>query len=131
MLEKDHRLRPTAAEVDEALAELPVERARARPAGLRSPAWSAARRSWTNCSRRSGRPRRAAGLFLCVTGEPGIGKTTLVEDFLAELAAAGRTCTVARGRCSERLAGAEAYLPFLEALESLLRGARRRGGRPA
>ena len=63
------------------------------------------------------------GLFLCVTGEPGIGKTTLVEDFLAELAAAGRTCTVARGRCSERLAGAEAYLPFLEALESLLHGA--------
>ena len=63
------------------------------------------------------------GLFLCVTGEPGIGKTTLVEDFLAELAAAGRACTVARGRCSERLAGAEAYLPFLEALESLLHGA--------
>ena len=62
------------------------------------------------------------GLFLCVTGEPGIGKTTLVEDFLAELAAAGRTCTVACGRCSERLAGAEAYLPFLEALESLLHG---------
>ena len=26
------------------------------------------------------------GLLLCVTGEPGIGKTTLVEDFLAELA---------------------------------------------
>ena len=57
-----------------------------------------------------------------MTGEPGIGKTTLVEDFLAELAATGRTCTVARGRCSERLAGAEAYLPFLEALESLLHG---------
>ena len=30
------------------------------------------------------------GLFLCVTGEPGIGKTTLVEDFLSELAATGR-----------------------------------------
>jgi hypothetical protein len=27
------------------------------------------------------------GLLLCVTGEPGLGKTTLVEDFLAELAA--------------------------------------------
>lgn len=62
------------------------------------------------------------GQFLCVTGEPGIGKTTLVEDFLGGLATAGRACTVARGRCSERLAGAEAYLPFLEALESLLRG---------
>src|SRR5262249_3944929 len=62
------------------------------------------------------------GLFLCVSGEPGIGKTTLVEDFLAEQRATGQTCSIARGRCSERLAGAEAYLPFLEALDSLLRG---------
>ena len=61
-------------------------------------------------------------LFLCVTGEPGIGKTTLIEDFLGELASAGRRCTLARGRCSERLAGTEAYLPFLEAMESLLQG---------
>ena len=38
------------------------------------------------------------GLFLCVTGEPGIGKTTLVEDFHSELAAAGRVCALARGR---------------------------------
>ena len=60
------------------------------------------------------------GLLLCVTGEPGLGKTTLVEDFLDELAAGGRLCSVGRGRCSERLAGAEAYLPFLEALDSLL-----------
>ena len=62
------------------------------------------------------------GLFLCVTGEPGIGKTTLVEDFLSELAATGRPFALARGRCSERLAGTDAYLPFLEALENLLHG---------
>jgi hypothetical protein len=58
--------------------------------------------------------------LLCVGGEPGIGKTTLVEDFLAELAT-GHHCTIARGRCSERLAGTEAYLPLLEALDSVLR----------
>jgi tetratricopeptide (TPR) repeat protein len=63
-------------------------------------------------------------LFLCVTGEPGIGKTTLIEDFLSQLTATGRPCAVARGRCSERLAGTEAYLPFLEAMESLLQGER-------
>ena len=61
-------------------------------------------------------------MLLCVTGEPGLGKTTLVESFLEELAASGRTWSLARGRCSERLAGAEAYLPFLEALDSLLQG---------
>src|SRR5262249_56854038 len=49
------------------------------------------------------------GLLVCVTGEPGLGKTTLVEDFLAELAAGDRPCGVARGRCSERPAGTEAY----------------------
>jgi len=59
------------------------------------------------------------GSLLCVAGEPGIGKTALVEDFLAELAAAGQ-CTMARSHCSERLAGTEAYLPLLEILESLL-----------
>jgi predicted ATPase len=62
------------------------------------------------------------GRFLCVTGEPGIGKTTLVEDFLGKLSASGRPAALARGRCSERLAGTEAYLPIFEALESLLHG---------
>ena len=66
------------------------------------------------------------GQLLCVAGEPGIGKTTLVEDFLAELAAEDQG-TIARGRCSERLAGTEAYLPLLEALDSLLQG----GSNPA
>jgi tetratricopeptide (TPR) repeat protein len=57
------------------------------------------------------------GRIVAVSGEPGIGKSTLVEDFLAEIAT---PAWVARGRCSERLAGAEAHLPFLEALDSLL-----------
>lgn len=61
------------------------------------------------------------GLLACVAGEPGIGKTTLVQDFLSSLQASGRSFGLAIGRCSQRLAGEEAYLPFLEALESLLR----------
>ncbi len=43
-------------------------------------------------------------------------------DFLTGLTARGEACTIARGRCSERLARSEAYLPILEALESLLHG---------
>ena len=62
----------------------------------------------------SGRSR-----MICISGEPGIGKTTLVEDFLSELSR-GDSHLIARGRCSERLAGAEAYLPILDALENLL-----------
>ncbi len=61
------------------------------------------------------------GVLACVAGEPGIGKTTLVQDFLSSLQASGKSFHLAIGRCSQRLAGEEAYLPFLEALESLLR----------
>ncbi len=50
-----------------------------------------------------------------VTGEPGIGKTTLVETFLAETKGA----EVAWGQCVEQYGTGEAYLPILEALERL------------
>lgn len=62
------------------------------------------------------------GLLVCVSGEPGIGKTTLVQDFLSDLQDLGKSFGLAIGRCSQRLAGEEAYLPFLEALDSMLRG---------
>ncbi|MGH9939729.1 MAG: serine/threonine-protein kinase PknK, partial [Blastocatellia bacterium] len=58
------------------------------------------------------------GQLVCVTGEPGIGKTTVVEEFLNQTPGG---CVVARGRCSERLEGTGAYLPLLEALEGLIR----------
>jgi tetratricopeptide (TPR) repeat protein len=60
------------------------------------------------------------GRLVAVAGEPGLGKTALVEDFLTSVSGPA-LARVARGRCSERLAGSEAYLPFLEALDTLLR----------
>jgi DNA-binding winged helix-turn-helix (wHTH) protein/tetratricopeptide (TPR) repeat protein len=54
-----------------------------------------------------------------VTGEPGIGKTTLVEAFLEQASAAG--LGVARGQCLEQFGAGEAYLPVLEALGRLCR----------
>jgi serine/threonine protein kinase/predicted ATPase len=126
MLAKDSRLRPTAVEVAAALEECRLVsdnlhsaisnmQSHRRPTVGREQEWAALRAGFEEAS--AGR-----GLLLCVTGEPGLGKTTLVEDFLEELAAGGRSWSLARGRCSERLAGAEAYLPFLEALDTLLQG---------
>lgn len=54
-----------------------------------------------------------------VTGEAGIGKTTLVDAF-HEHAAANNNVLVARGQCIEGFGGLEAYYPVLEALSSLL-----------
>ncbi len=122
MLQKDPRLRPTAAEISAALASSPstpaprissLKRRPATPGRLKERAelWKAYREV------QSGR-----GFLTCLAGEPGIGKTTVAETFLEELRTSGNTCFVARGRCSERLAGSEAYLPLLEALDSLLQG---------
>ena len=68
---------------------------------------------------------RGTGTLVGVAGEPGIGKTSLVEEVLRDIASDPTAWFVARGRCSERLAGSEAYLPFLEAFDSMLRGAGR------
>ena len=52
-----------------------------------------------------------------LAGEPGIGKTTLIEHFLASLG--GIAC--ARGHCVEHYGAGEPYLPVLEALADLCR----------
>ena len=53
-----------------------------------------------------------------VTGEPGIGKTALVEAFLAEIGDGPRP-RIGRGQCVEQYGAGEAYLPVLEALGRL------------
>ncbi|MBI3304256.1 MAG: AAA family ATPase [Deltaproteobacteria bacterium] len=55
-----------------------------------------------------------------VTGEPGIGKTRLVDAFVAQVAASG-TVWIGRGQCIEQYGAGEAYLPVLEALGRLCR----------
>ena len=59
------------------------------------------------------------GGVLCLGGGTGTGKTALAEELLYEARAQG-AARVARGRCSEHVAGAEAYHPIWEALEGLL-----------
>src|SRR6185295_18186063 len=53
-----------------------------------------------------------------VTGEPGIGKTALVEAFLAD-AGEANALRIGHGQCVEQYGAGEAYLPVLEALGRL------------
>lgn len=55
-----------------------------------------------------------------VSGEPGIGKTTLVQAFLSHVATTDGL-RVAQGQCLEHFGVGEAYLPILEALGRLCR----------
>jgi hypothetical protein len=50
-----------------------------------------------------------------VSGEPGIGKTTLVRVFLDSLARDG-AARIGRGQCIEQYGSGEPYMPVLEAL---------------
>ncbi|MCI0380815.1 MAG: protein kinase [Gemmataceae bacterium] len=119
MLHKDARLRPTALEVEatlEAIADATpraVSSAAPRAIVHRDLELAALRRAFE-------RAEAGDGTLFCLAGEPGIGKTTLVEDFLAELK--NRPCLIARGHCSERLGDTEAYLPVVDALEDLSYG---------
>jgi DNA-binding winged helix-turn-helix (wHTH) protein len=60
-----------------------------------------------------------------ITGDPGIGKTTLVDAFLAKFAVP--RAQIASGSCVEHTGPVEAYLPVLTALGALCRGAEDRG----
>jgi predicted ATPase/DNA-binding winged helix-turn-helix (wHTH) protein len=55
-----------------------------------------------------------------VTGEAGIGKTTLIDTF-ARSVAADRSIRIGRGQCLEQYGTGEAYLPVLEAIGRLCR----------
>jgi predicted ATPase len=55
-----------------------------------------------------------------VTGEAGIGKTTVLAALVAHLAGE-ESLWVGRGQCIEQYGAGEAYLPVLEALGRLSR----------
>jgi len=57
-----------------------------------------------------------------ITGEAGIGKTSIVDAF-QQSSALGATVRIARGQCVEGFGGKEAYYPVLEAIGFLLRDA--------
>ena len=86
-------------------------------------------------SRLVGRERELGALRAClrmalkgqrqivfITGEPGIGKTGLVDEFQRLAAAEAPSLRIARGQCVEGYGGAEAYYPMLEAVGQLCHG---------
>src|SRR6202453_1418709 len=57
-----------------------------------------------------------------ITGEPGIGKTALAEEFQRQVAVGERSIRIAHGQCVEGYGSKEAYGPMLDALGRLCRG---------
>src|SRR5262249_59397125 len=62
--------------------------------------------------------QRQVGMLV---GEPGIGKTALVETFVAQVRAT-EDVWIGHGQCVDQYGAGEAYLPVLEALGRLGRG---------
>jgi predicted ATPase len=122
MLHKQPECRPSARDVERRLAATPGSAdgtLAVVPAAGRTTVGREQERG--QLLRAYGRAKQGKSLIVAVAGEPGIGKTSLIDDFLSDLARTGERPIVARGRCSESLAGSEAYLPVLEGLDSLLR----------
>ena len=129
MLQKDPRLRPGAGEVmyrlnvahdSSVAAALASVTAAPRPISV-NPNMVGREAEIADLLHEFERAKRNKARIVVVSGEAGIGKTTLVETFLQHLEAGDEAVRIGRGRCSERLAGSEAYLPVLEVLDSLQR----------
>jgi serine/threonine protein kinase/tetratricopeptide (TPR) repeat protein len=122
MLEKEPQTRCAAADVVQAFCEKELEHAPTVPVSATPPRRIVGRRK--ELAELNAALQGAAhgqSMMLCVSGEAGQGKTTLIDGFLQDVSSRPKAL-VAVGRCSERLAGAGAYLPVLETLESLLTG---------
>ncbi|HEX8925601.1 MAG TPA: AAA family ATPase, partial [Terriglobales bacterium] len=67
----------------------------------------------------------SSGKIVFVTGEAGIGKTSIADTFLRIVRERFSSVVISRGHCIEQYGTGEAYLPFLEALGNLLTSPRR------
>lgn len=121
MLQKNVQLRPTAAQVKEILSEPESGEATLVLSSGRQKTFVGRTKERTQLHAKLDDALEGRGSIVCVEGEAGLGKTTLVEHFLRE-ASRRCNCLTGRGRSSERLAGSEAYLPMLEIIESLIHG---------
>ena len=127
MLQKDARLRPGAGEVmfrlniahDSSVAvALSSVKVAPRRAAV-DPNLVGRESEMADLLQEFDRAKRGKGRLISISAEAGMGKTTLMDAYLRHLEESGEAVRIGRGRCSERLAGTEAYLPVLELLDSL------------
>src|SRR5258708_4047676 len=69
-----------------------------------------------------GKARRNERQVVFITGEAGIGKTALADEFERRARADAPGIRIAHGQCVEGYGGLEAYYPWLEAVGQLCRG---------
>ncbi len=120
MLDRTPEHRPTAADVERALPAYSVGFDPEAFQTAELSAYTVGRdRELAQLNALYARVRGGRSTIVGVSGEAGIGKSTLLEAFMTELQVADERPTVVRVRCSESLAGNEAYLPVLEALDGL------------
>ncbi len=124
MLAKEKSRRPTSGAVKAALAAMERSAGGAGPtAALLARSHSVGREQELRRLREAFESVSAGtGAMLAVSGDAGMGKTTVVEDFLDGIEPQYASAWVGRGRCSERLAETDAFVPILESLDRLLRG---------
>jgi predicted ATPase len=63
--------------------------------------------------------QQGRGSIVCISGDVGVGKTTLVDAFLDDLKRDGQTFHLARGRCSESFTEGEPFMPWIESVSGL------------
>ena len=107
------------AAVSETVASSPIVSGRAAQGTLvgRGAALEELHQSWQRAS--SGERQ-----IVLITGEPGIGKTALAEEFQRQVAVRELSVRIARGQCMEGYGSKEPYGPMLDALGRLCRGPR-------
>src|SRR5262245_1000642 len=120
MLNKDARLRPSADAIEAALSSAAPRTQKRNAADAVA---AIVHRGRELIALRAALAEAEAGhsRFICVTGEPGIGKTTIVEDFFDGVREEPTNYLIACGRCTERQTETEAFLPVIDALTSLIR----------
>ena len=87
----------------------------------RTLSWSVVRQSLPSSSTLFETALRGERQVVFVTGEAGIGKTTLVDAFLAQIRDRADV-RITSGQCVEQYGPGEAYMPLLEATTRLCRG---------